>query len=624
MNIENHNPTNAEIKELIDNYKSKKFNLAIKLATSLTQRYPSNQFCWKVLGALLGIKGKKREALNANRKAVNLSPKDFESQNNLGNALKALGKLEEAINSYKTSVLLKPDYAGAYYNLALCLQTIGKLEESKITYEKFIYLKSDYPEAYFNLGNVLQKLNEYEKAEINFKKALKLNPSYTEAYNNLGVVLRLLGRLEESEKNFEQVIKLNPNYFEAYNNLGLTQQELGKHEEAIISFRKAIYIKSDFEEAHYNLGIALDELGKFDESKESYKNAIKLNSNNADYHNNIGMVLQELGKLDGSEQSYNKAIKLNGDHADANFNLSMLLNLKGELKKGFNLYNWRYRKNKSFIKAPSKELVCNSIDEVKNKNFLVYEEQGIGDIIQFYRYLNLPQLNKSNVTFKVKSNLHRLLKNSNNNIKITDNFPKRSNIDFECPLLSLPNLFKTEINSIPNYVPYLKAESKNVERWAQKLKSDKFKIGICWQGSKKKIDRGRSFSLSLFKDISKLREVELISLYKGEEENQILNIDFNLRTLGNDFDKGNDAFIDTAAVMKNCDLIITSDTVIAHLAGALGCPVWVALKLIPDWRWMLNRKDSPWYPTMTLYRQKNLNDWNFVFKLIKEDLFKIL
>ncbi len=173
-------------------------------------------------------------------------------------------------------------------------------------------------------------------------------------------------------------------------------------------------------------------------------------------------------------------------------------------------------------------------------------------------------------------------------------------------------------------VPYLKANSHSINKWSKKLSSDNFKIGICWQGSKKKIDRGRSFSLSLFKNLSKLKGVELISLYKGENENQILNVDFNLTNLGNDFDNGKDAFIDTAAVMMHCDLIITSDTVIAHLAGALGRPVWVALKYIPDWRWMLHRSDSPWYPTMTLYRQKNLNDWIEVFSLIKKDLEKIL
>ena len=624
MNIEIHKPSNVEINNLISSYKSGKFNEALKLAKILTQKYPSHQFSWKILGALLGITGKTKEALYANNKAVNLLPKDFEAQNNLGNTLKSLGKLEDAIKCYKISVSLKPDYIGAYYNLALCLQKAGKLQESKITYNKFISLESKYTEAYFNLANVLQELKEYEQAELNYNKAINLKPNYTEAYNNLGNVLRLLGRLEEAEKSYNQAIKLNPNYIEAYNNLGLIKQELGKLEEARNCFEKIILFKSNFDEAYYNLGITLEKLNKLNESKLSYENAIRLNSNNSNYHNNLGMVLQELGRLEASERSYKKAIKLNNENVDANFNLSMLLNLKGELKEGFSLYKWRYHEKKNFVKAPRKEFVWNGIETIKNKNFLVYEEQGIGDIIQFFRYLNLLQLEGANVIFKVKSNLHRLFKVSNSKIEITDSLPKKDEIHFESPLLSLPNLFKTEIDSIPNTVPYLKAESEIIDKWAKKLNSDTFKIGICWQGSKKKIDRGRSFPLKLFEEISKLNGIELICLYKGEDENQILNIDFNLTTLGKDFDNGNKSFIDTSAVMMNCDLIITSDTVIAHLAGALGCPVWVALKYIPDWRWMLNRKDSPWYPTMTLYRQKNLNDWDYVFKLIKEDLLKIL
>ena len=590
MSKEKLNPSDVEIKNLIDNYKSKKFDVAIKLATKLTQKYPFNQFAWKVLGALLGITGKKIEALNANKQAVNLSPKDFEAQNNLGNSLKALGKLNEAINCYKYSVSLKPGYVEAYYNLAICFQELGKFKESKIIFEKFISLKSDYAEAYFNLGNVLYELNEHEQAEINYKNTIKLKPSFPKAYNNLGLVLSELGKLEESEKNFNLAIKLNPKYSEAYNNLGMTKKELGK----------------------------------LDEAKTCFENAIKLNTKNANYYNELGVVLYELGKIEESEQNYKKAIKLNNNHVLANFNLSILLNLKGELKKGFDLYKWRYHEIKKIVKGPRKEFIWNGIDVIKNKNFLVYEEQGMGDIIQFYRYLNLLESKGANIIFKVKSKLHRIFKNSNNNIKIIENLPEGFKIDFECPLLTLPNIFKTEINSIPNSIPYLKAESEIVERWAKKLNKNTFKIGICWQGSKKEVDRGRSFPLSLFKDISKLNRIELISLYKGEEENQILNIDFDLTTLGKDFDNGNDAFIDTAAVMMNCDLIITSDTSIAHLAGALGCPVWVALKHTPDWRWMLDRNDSPWYPTMTLYRQKNLNDWDYVFKLIKEDILKIL
>ena len=193
-------------------------------------------------------------------------------------------------------------------------------------------------------------------------------------------------------------------------------------------------------------------------------------------------------------------------------------------------------------------------------------------------------------------------------------------IDFEAPLMSLPHLFKTQLDTIPSTNPYLYADHGRTKTWGERLRGDKFKIGICWQGSKAKIDLGRSFPLSLFEGLSNAPNVELISLHKGEGESQIEGISFEVTTLGADFDVGDDAFLDTAAVMMNCDLIITSDTAVAHLAGALGCQTWVALKHVPDWRWMLNRPDSPWYPTMTLYRQKISGDWACVFDAINRNL----
>jgi hypothetical protein len=202
--------------------------------------------------------------------------------------------------------------------------------------------------------------------------------------------------------------------------------------------------------------------------------------------------------------------------------------------------------------------------------------------------------------------------------------PEENKIDFESPLMSLPHLLKTSLEIISITNPYLYADQSKVATWGERLSKDTFKVGICWQGRRGKIDVGRSFSLSLFKGISKIPNVELISLHKGKGEDQITNIDFDVTTLGSGFDAGHDAFLDTAGVMMNCDLIISSDTAVAHLASALGRPTWVALKQIPDWRWILDRPNSPWYPTMTLHRQKNRGDWVGVFDTIEQDLLSLI
>ena len=258
------------------------------------------------------------------------------------------------------------------------------------------------------------------------------------------------------------------------------------------------------------------------------------------------------------------------------------------------------------------------------KNVLVYEEQGLGDVIQFCRYLLLLEKNGASVSFKVRSTLHQLLSSLDGRINLINSFPKNEQIDFEMPLMSIPYLLETRLETIPSSSPYLFAGKARTKSWAQKLNRDSFKIGICWQGNQGSIDIGRSFPLSLFKNISSIAEVELISLNKGHGEVQLKDVTFEVTTLGSDFDIGKDAFMDTASVMMLCDLIITSDTAVAHLAGALGQRTWVALKHIPEWRWLLNRKDSLWYPTMSLYRQSKPGDWTGVFRQIEYDLYNLL
>ena len=372
------------------------------------------------------------------------------------------------------------------------------------------------------------------------------------------------------------------------------------------------------------MGLTLQELGRLEEAETSYKQAITLKPDHVEAHSNLGNVLKELGRLEEAEVSFKKAIALKPDYAEAHFNLSLVYLLRGNLNKGFNFYEWRSKKKEQSVVPARANFIWESKQNLNNKNFVVYEEQGLGDIIQFCRYLLLLELEGAYVTFKVRQVLHTLLRTMGSNFNLIKSYPEESKIDFETPLMSLPNLFNTDLKSIPATIPYLYADHDRTKIWGNRLGKGKFKIGICWQGSKSEGAVGRSFPLSLFKNISKLRNVELISLHKGEGEDQIPYIDFDLTTLGPDFDSGQDAFIDTAAVMMNCDLIITSDTSVAHLSGALGCPTWVALQYAPNWRWMLDRSDSPWYSTMTLYRQKTRGNWSCVFEAMKRDLFLLI
>ena len=465
----------------------------------------------------------------------------------------------------------------------------------------------------------------------NYLNAENIALSITEKFPNHLSVLKILGAIYDKKNKINdslnlnrRIIELSPNDAEAHYNLGVSLKKLNEFEKAELSYKKAISLNPNFAEAYNNLGNVLKELNKIEKAKVSYKKAISLNPNFAEAYNNLGNVLKELGNLNEAEINLEKAIKLKNDYNEAFYNLSSVFNLRGDLLTGLKFYEWRLIKEEPTTRPPRKKFVWDGIRSLKGKKFLVYEEQGLGDIIQFYRYLPLLEEKGAEITFKVRTRLHKLLETSNYNVKLTSDFPKDDNFEFESPLLSIPYLLKTDIETIPTNIPYLKADSVKVAEWKNKLNTKKFKVGICWQGSKNKVDRGRSFSISNFNDISKIPNLELINLYKGEEEKQLLDINFKVTTFNESLNEEQNAFIDTSAIMMNCDLIITSDTAIAHLAGALGCPVWVVLKYVPDWRWMLDRQDSPWYPTIKLYRQNNLDDWVSVFNQIKDDLEDIL
>ena len=580
-------PPQEVINQLVNMYNSGQLVATVEQAQALTDQYPKAFIIWNILGAAHKGLGKSFEASQAFKKVTKLNPTYADGFNNLGTTLKEQGKLEEAVEAFEKAIFLKPDYAEAYYNMGITLKGQGKLEEAIEAYEKALAIKPDYAEAYNNMGNALKDQGKLDEAIGASKKALSLKPDYAEAYNNMGVTL----------------------------------SEQDKLEEAIEAYEKALAIKPDYVDAYYNMGIALKEQGKLEEAIEALNKALSLKPDYADAYNSMGVTLNEQGKLEEAIEAYEKALAIKPDYAEAFNNSSYIYNLQGKLKKGFELYEWRIKKKvDKTTRAPRKNLIWNGSASVKEKNFLVYAEQGLGDTIQFCRYLPMLEQKGAKVIFKVEKKLHALLRTLNKNIFFTNSIPDESQIEFESPLLSLPYLFKTKLKTIPSATSYLETNHNKVSLWKKYFKQNTFKVGICWQGSKSKIDVGRSFPLYLFKSISALPNVELISLHKGEGERQIKDISFNLTTLGDSFDTGENAFIDTAAIMANCDLIITSDTAIAHLAGALGCPTWIALKYIPDWRWMLDRRDSPWYPSVTLYRQKQRDDWEYVFEEIYKDL----
>ena len=658
VNKNTQSPPQEVINQLVNLYNQGQFAVVAEQAEVLTKQYPTAILIWNILGAVrsqigmfdkaieaykttialkpdyaeaysnMGValrnQGKLDEAIDAYQKAISLRPNDADTYFNLGIVLKDQGKFAEAIEAYKKSISLKSDNARVYNNLGVVLQAQDKCDEAIQAYDKAILLKSDYAEAFNNKGALLLKLGKFDKAIDAYKKSISLKPDYAKAYNNMGVAFKEHGKLEEAIEAYKKVFLLEPDNPEAYKNLGAVLNKQGKLDESIFAYKKAISLRSNDADTYFNLGVVLKDQGKFAESIDAYKKSISIKPTDAESYFNLGNTLLDFGRLEEAEESFRQAILLQSDFTEARYNLSWTLLKSGKIKEGLELYECRLKRKRRKARHPRNHLIWDGIKSITGKNFFVYEEQGLGDIIQFCRYLLLLKEKGAEVTFRVQRKMHALLQTLDSDIVLVESDPDEKEIDFECPLMSLPYLFNTNLDTIPSSKSYLFANDDKVISWEKRLIKPTFKIGICWQGGTFNTGVGRDFPLSLFEKISKLPHIELISLHKGDGEKQIKDINFDLTTLGNDFDAGENSFIDTAAVMINCDLIISSDTSITHLAGALGCPIWVPLKKIPEWRWMLDRTDCPWYPNMTLYRQKDFGDWDHVFEIMNRDLVALI
>jgi len=533
--------------------------------------------------------------------------------------------------------------------------------EAKIECKNLLHIYPKNPDIYHLLGIISLKEKNFKEAAELINKSINLNKNNYSALNNLGTCHSNLGNNDEALRNYNTAIGLKPNYAGAYNNRGVALMSLGRVDEAIESYNKAIKLKSDYVDAYLNKGLALQSIFDFKESIKNYDRAIKLKPDYAKAYNYRGIALKSLGRVDEAIESYNKAIELNPNYVDPINNLGFMFQLKKDYKKallyfrkalkldpnsenkkftigllnlkfknfkeGWEGYELRKKLKDRDIKLKKYDFFKQPIfDQLKNKSILIYSEQGLGDIIQFSRYIEpLSKLNNK-ITFKTYPSLLKLFKKFNNYCEVTSLVLDLSKFDYICSLLSLPIIFKTDYNNIPPVVKNcLDVEEDKISFWQNQIKSNNLKIGISWRGNvENKLMFDKSFELKLFNNISNMKNIDLISLQKDfkpelENPNKIIKIK-NFKNL----DNGNDRFLDTVAVMKNLDLIITVDTSIAHLAGTLGKNTWLILKCDADWRWFVNDSKTPWYPTMSIFRQEQIGNWKNPFTQIENKLEKLI
>ena len=567
------------------------------------------------LGIVLREQGKLEEAEASCRESLRLKPGFVNAHHNLGNILSRQGKLEEAEACYRQALRIEPSYAEARNDLGIVLGEQGKLEEAEASCREALCLKPGYAEAYNSLGNVLWRQDKLAEAEASYREALRIKPGFANAHNNLGVVLRDQGKQKEAEASFREALRLKPGYAEIHANLGNVLRKEGKLEEAEACYREALRLKPGLAEACNGLGLVFSDHDKLEDAEANCRKALRLKPDFVEAHNSLGSVLERQGKLEEAEVCYREALRLKPRYADAHVTLSLHLLLRGNFTHGWAEYEWRL-----LIRDDLRTALPPSWDgsALNGQTILLQAEQGLGDTFQFVRYARVVQAKGGRVVLQCQPALTRILATCPGVDQVLGEGAPLAAPHLTAPLLSLPLLCRTTLETIPAEVPYLAVDPARVHSWRARLAAfPGLKVGICWQGNPKfKEDRLRSVPLASFAPLAAVPGVCLVALQRGPGLEQIAQQSEHLSIVdlpGRSEDLA-EGWLDTAALIQALDLVISVDSAVVHLAGALGAPVWVALPFIPDWRWLLDREDSPWYPTLRLFRQRKPGDWPEVFQ----------
>ncbi|HEX7912437.1 MAG TPA: tetratricopeptide repeat protein [Paraburkholderia sp.] len=613
------------------------------------------------LGMLLKSLGQLCAAKAMYRKLIVLRPGHADAHNHLGTVLYLQGYKEEAEASYRAALAIRPDYIEAHYNRGIVLHDLHRLHEAEAAFREALPGLPSHAEAHNNHGNVLMELGRLAEADAAYRHALTIRPQYPEALNNLAGVLKASFRLPEAELACRLALAIRPDYAEAQLNLGAVLADLERLHEAEAAYREAIAHRPGYAEAHYNLGVALAKREHLFEAEQAYREAIRLRPdlvhsyNNlggvllrldrlpeavevfrqaldvcpdlAEAHYNLGAALAQLMRLPEAESAYRRSLALRADYGDARFGLAVLLLAMGRFEEGWQLYECRYgqpgfihHKTRSMLSCPQWQG-----GTLAGQSLLVWQEDGLGDMIQFSRYFALLKAQgAAHITFACMPALHRLMASVDGVDAVLDHDTALACVStYDCwtSLLSAPLRLRTTVDTIPR-ATRLEAEPALVERWRPALAALPHgrKIGLVWKGNANHHnDANRSLpSLALLAPLWSVPGVSFVSLQKGQGEDEARQPPAGQPLL--DLGSAVTDFADTAAIIAQLDLVICVDTSTAHLAASLGKPCWIMLpEKDIDWRWMHERSDSPWYPhTLRLFRRARGEDWSMPVERVRQ------
>jgi tetratricopeptide (TPR) repeat protein len=614
-----------------------------------------------VMGDIHLRQGRARDALKAFDAAIRLAPQLPEAHCNRAVALQEMGRLAEALVAVDRALSYRHDYPTAHYNRGNVLKALGRRDEAIEAYGQALKSQPNFPEALLNRGMALVDSNKPMAALEDFRRALAARPGYAAAHIGMAGAYRDLGRtdaalaaigaaraidpdgrdadlveggvLSKAERFDEalavadRLIERDPASTEAHAVRALALWNLERLEEALAEADEAVRLAPDGVQGHTARGIVLGEMERLQESLDELRLAGRFGATGHAFQHSLALALNAFGNLDEARTAFEHAIALAPDSPTTRYHYSFFQLSLGEFEEGWEGHEWRLKMPAS-RKTPGRPDLRRLApqwrgEDVAGRKVLIYNEQGHGDSIQFLRYVPLLAARGARISLLVPEALRRLVAASLPDIDVADALGMRAGFDYQSSLMSLPFAFRTRLESVPADVPYLRADADRVRQWRQRLGEGGFRVGVIWQGNPQYgRDRERSIRLAHYAPLAAVAGVRLISLQAqhGLEQLDDLPAGMEIERLGERIVNNPDGFRDMAAAMMNMDLMITSDTGPAHLAGALGRPTWVALRTRPDWRWMLDRADSPWYPTMRLFRQPTPGDWPGLFAEIAEAL----
>ena len=540
-------------------------------------------------------------------------------------ALHQAGHLADAERLYR-SVLAEDDgNADSLHLIGVIRIQQGKAAEAVDFIERALERNPHYAAAHSNLAKALCDLGRYEDAVTHCRSSIEINPASADAHYNLATTFSALKRHEDAVPHYRNAAALNPVWAEAHYGLGNALYACGRYEEAAESFRKASSIRPEWAAPHCDLGNALDELDRPDEAIASYHKALAIAPDHADAYYNSGTILMDRNRHAEAVAYYEKALALRPDWVDAHLNQGMALLAMGEYGEGWKKFEWRARQKDSVAALCRFDRPQWQGEKLSGATILLHSEQGLGDTLQFVRYAPLVARRGGRVILACQASLKRLLGQIEGVAHVMALGEPWPDFDLHCPLMSLPLVFGTTLADIPCSIPYLRAFPEDAALWNESVGTRPgLRIGLAWSAGVRdhrpnanRADR-RNIALARFAPLGRVTGVRFFSLQKGTAAAQATSPPPGM--ILEDYSDELLDFADTAALVEQLDLVITVDTSVAHLAGSMGKPVWILLRFDGCWRWLLDRDDSPWYPTAKLYRQRRIGDWDGVLERVSSDV----